>query len=56
MAVKADFAIKIRSAHAYLFHWFLSLVETKRADQYVGSFENGIRLFIDAVQAESWFQ
>lgn len=49
-AVQAGFdAVEIHSAHGYLLHSFLSPLSNRREDDYGGSFENRIRLLLEAV-------
>ena len=42
--------IEIHGAHGYLLHNFYSSVSNKRTDEYGGSFENRIRLFLEIVE------
>ena len=48
--------IELHGAHGYLLHEFLSPLSNQRTDEYGGSFENRIRLFIEVTQAvrEVW--
>ena len=43
--------IEIHAAHGYLLHEFLSPLTNRRTDQYGGTFENRIRVLIEAVDA-----
>jgi 2,4-dienoyl-CoA reductase-like NADH-dependent reductase (Old Yellow Enzyme family) len=43
--------VEIHAAHGYLIHEFLSPLSNTRTDQYGGSFENRIRLFVEIVHA-----
>ncbi|GFF49181.1 hypothetical protein IFM51744_07017 [Aspergillus udagawae] len=49
LAAGADF-IEIHNAHGYLFSSFLSPSSNQRGDEYGGSFENRIRLFLEIAQ------
>ncbi|RYP51230.1 hypothetical protein DL768_003389 [Monosporascus sp. mg162] len=42
--------IEVHGAHGYLLNEFLSPASNKRTDEYGGSFENRIRLFIEVVE------
>ncbi|RYP72123.1 hypothetical protein DL770_008016 [Monosporascus sp. CRB-9-2] len=42
--------IEVHGAHGYLLNEFLSPASNKRTDEYGGSFENRIRLFIEVVK------
>lgn len=48
--------IELHGAHGYLLHEFLSPLSNRRTDEYGGSFENRIRLFMEVTQAvrEVW--
>ena len=48
-AIGFDF-IEIHGAHGYLLHNFYSPVSNKRTDEYGGSFENRIRLFLEIIE------
>jgi 2,4-dienoyl-CoA reductase-like NADH-dependent reductase (Old Yellow Enzyme family) len=51
-AVAAGFdAIELHAGHGYLFHQFYSALANHRTDEYGGSFENRIRLLVEAVDA-----
>jgi len=51
-AVAAGFdAIELHAGHGYLFHQFYSALVNHRTDDYGGSFENRIRLLVEAVDA-----
>lgn len=51
-ALTAGFrAIELHGAHGYLLHEFLSPLSNQRTDQYGGSFENRIRLFVEVTEA-----
>jgi 2,4-dienoyl-CoA reductase-like NADH-dependent reductase (Old Yellow Enzyme family) len=51
-AVAAGFdAIELHAGHGYLFHQFYSALGNHRTDDYGGSFENRIRLLVEAVDA-----
>lgn len=51
-ALAAGFqVIELHGAHGYLLHEFLSPLSNHRADEYGGSFENRIRLFIEVTDA-----
>ncbi len=51
-AVKAGFqVVEIHGAHGYLLHEFLSPLSNRRDDNYGGSFENRIRIFIEIAKA-----
>jgi len=51
-AVAAGFdAIELHAGHGYLFHQFYSALVNHRLDDYGGSFENRIRLLVEAVDA-----
>jgi 2,4-dienoyl-CoA reductase-like NADH-dependent reductase (Old Yellow Enzyme family) len=43
--------IELHGAHGYLLHEFLSPLSNRRTDDYGGSFENRIRLFVEVTQA-----
>jgi 2,4-dienoyl-CoA reductase-like NADH-dependent reductase (Old Yellow Enzyme family) len=59
-AIRADKAgfdvIEIHSAHGYLLHEFLSPLSNRRSDEYGGSFDNRVRLLLEATAAirEVW--
>jgi len=48
--------LELHAAHGYLFHEFLSPLANRRTDRWGGSFENRIRLLVDATKAvrEVW--
>ncbi len=48
--------IELHGAHGYLLHEFLSPLSNQRTDEYGGSFENRIRLFVEVTEAvrEVW--
>ena len=51
-ALDAGFkVIELHGAHGYLLHEFLSPLSNQRVDEYGGSFENRIRLFVEVTQA-----
>ena len=51
-AVQAGFQVlEIHAAHGYLLHQFMSPLSNFRTDEYGGSFENRIRLTLEAVEA-----
>lgn len=51
-AREAGFKIlDLHAGHGYLFHQFLSPLSNERADRYGGSFENRVRLLIEAIDA-----
>ena len=51
-ALAAGFqVIELHGAHGYLLHEFLSPLSNHRTDEYGGSFENRIRLFIEVTDA-----
>jgi 2,4-dienoyl-CoA reductase-like NADH-dependent reductase (Old Yellow Enzyme family) len=43
--------IELHGAHGYLLHEFLSPLTNRRTDEYGGSFENRVRLFIEITEA-----
>ncbi len=43
--------IELHGAHGYLLHEFLSPLSNERTDEYGGSFENRIRLFVEVTTA-----
>jgi 2,4-dienoyl-CoA reductase-like NADH-dependent reductase (Old Yellow Enzyme family) len=43
--------IELHGAHGYLLHEFLSPLTNQRTDEYGGSFENRVRLFIEITEA-----
>jgi 2,4-dienoyl-CoA reductase-like NADH-dependent reductase (Old Yellow Enzyme family) len=43
--------IELHGAHGYLLHEFLSPLANQRTDEYGGSFENRVRLFIEITEA-----
>ena len=56
-AVKAGFKIiEIHAAHGYLLNEFMSPLSNQRTDEYGGSFENRIRIVLEAIHAirEVW--
>ena len=51
-ALAAGFqVIELHGAHGYLLHEFLSPLSNHRTDEYGGSFENRIRLFVEVTDA-----
>ena len=51
-ALAAGFqVIELHGAHGYLLHEFLSPLSNHRTDEYGGSFENRIRLFVEIAEA-----
>jgi 2,4-dienoyl-CoA reductase-like NADH-dependent reductase (Old Yellow Enzyme family) len=51
-ALSAGFqVIELHGAHGYLLHEFLSPLSNHRTDDYGGSFENRIRLFVEVTEA-----
>lgn len=51
-ALDAGFqVIELHGAHGYLLHEFLSPLSNQRTDEYGGSFENRIRLFVEVTAA-----
>jgi 2,4-dienoyl-CoA reductase-like NADH-dependent reductase (Old Yellow Enzyme family) len=51
-ALDAGFkVIELHGAHGYLLHEFLSPLSNMRSDEYGGSFENRIRLFVEVTKA-----
>jgi 2,4-dienoyl-CoA reductase-like NADH-dependent reductase (Old Yellow Enzyme family) len=51
-ALTAGFeVIEVHGAHGYLLHEFLSPLSNQRTDEYGGSFENRVRLFVEVVEA-----
>jgi 2,4-dienoyl-CoA reductase-like NADH-dependent reductase (Old Yellow Enzyme family) len=44
-------AIELHAGHGYLFHQFYSALANHRTDEYGGSFDNRVRLLVDAVDA-----
>jgi len=51
-ALDAGFTlIELHGAHGYLLHEFLSPLSNERTDEYGGSFENRIRLFVEVTTA-----
>jgi 2,4-dienoyl-CoA reductase-like NADH-dependent reductase (Old Yellow Enzyme family) len=43
--------IELHGAHGYLLHEFLSPLANQRTDEYGGSFENRVRLFVEVTEA-----
>jgi 2,4-dienoyl-CoA reductase-like NADH-dependent reductase (Old Yellow Enzyme family) len=43
--------IELHGAHGYLLHEFLSPLANRRTDEYGGSFENRVRLFVEITEA-----
>lgn len=51
-ALEAGFqVIELHGAHGYLLHEFLSPLSNHREDEYGGSFENRVRLFVEVTEA-----
>jgi 2,4-dienoyl-CoA reductase-like NADH-dependent reductase (Old Yellow Enzyme family) len=51
-ALEAGFrVVELHGAHGYLLHEFLSPLANQRTDEYGGSFENRIRLFVEVTEA-----
>lgn len=49
-AIRAGFkVIEIHAAHGYLLHEFMSPLSNRRHDEYGGSFQNRVRLLLEAV-------
>jgi 2,4-dienoyl-CoA reductase-like NADH-dependent reductase (Old Yellow Enzyme family) len=43
--------VELHGAHGYLLHEFLSPLTNRRTDEYGGSFENRVRLFVEVTEA-----